>query len=414
MKQKTFFMSLLATLVATTGVLTSCNQLDERGADLPNVDKKLTVTTESYFLEEDGSLTPLGNLRAVTGDATKGSVVGDGVYDYNASVKLSVTAKSNYTLYKFYESSGKGGFSEAKGVVNKASHTVTFNVQEDMKFIAIFASPGTSLTLGYQNLKLDNKLANYAKTLSGNTATSGNFMSVGEEIVALKDPSGKPTGQWTVRNAAYKAWGVSAPSAAWLKASINTSTGQVTYNAQAYNQKAPARTATFKVGKDGASGKSAWRTVTITQNSYYEGTGADETDITKPTDDQFTYGDGTVANIKATLATSLPATGGSKDLKTLDKSLNTTVYMLVPVYINGVKQAKTSWVKKPLTVTWSAPAATWLSGTNSVVKAGINNTSAARSTTVTASFKLGSVVVKTTTITVSQAKRQYNVDVEIQ
>lgn len=173
---------------------------------------------------------------------------------------------------------------------------------------------------------------------------------------------------------------------------------------------APARTFTFKVGKNGtiASAPKVWRTITVTQNSYYESIDPEDPDV------EFTYGDGSVANIPATLSTTYRPTGEAKDLSTLDKSLNSDVFANIPVYENGVKTSEV--VKKPITLVFGNPSATWLSKVSSTTtyKAGVNNNKVANSATVKVEFKLGNVVLKTTTITATQQPRKYNVGGEIQ
>lgn len=404
-------MKWLIALTATVGALfsfTSCQ--NDRGVSPqdPTDASKHTVTTEMYFLDEAGNLT--STLRTI--DGTKGTITGDGSYYHNESVTVTAKAKSGYVLHKLYEKNSKGGFTEANGVVNSDSKSINFKITDDMYFIAVFSSQSGN-ERGYQNLKIAGTNGDYRlPAIEGKTNVTKNLSTIGEEVSALKTATGDITG-WTVTNSSYKLWNVDGSLPAWLTATVVN--GELKIVAKPHIGKtAKARTATFKVGKNGtiASAPKVWRTITVTQNSYYEADGSDSTDNIN--DIKITDGNGKVVGVPATLSTTYRPEGEAKDLSKLDKSLNTKLFANVPVYKNGVKT--TEVVKKPITVVFGNPSAAWLSKVSSTTtyKAGVNNNKVANSATVKVQFKLGNVVLKTTTITATQQPKKYNVGGEIQ
>lgn len=404
-------MKWLIALTATVGALfsfTSCQ--NDRGVSpqYPTDASKHTVTTEMYFLDEAGNLT--SSLRAI--DGAKGTITGDGSYYHNESVTVTAKAKSGYVLHKLYEKNSKGGYTEANGVVNSDSKTINFKITDDMYFIAVFSSQSGN-ERGYQNLKIAGTNGDYKlPAIEGKTNVTKNLSTIGEEVSALKTATGEITG-WAVTNSSYKLWNVDGTLPAWLTATVVN--GELKIVAKPHIGKtAKARTATFKVGKNGtiATAPKVWRTITVTQNSYYEADGSDSTDNID--DIKITDGNGTVVDVPATLSTTYLPQGEAKDLSQLDKSLNTKLFANIPVYKNGVKT--TEVVKKPITLVFGNPSANWLSKVSGTTtyKAGVNNNKVANSATVKVEFKLGSVVLKTTTITATQQPKKYNVGGEIQ
>lgn len=404
MRLKRFFATLLGLTAASTLALTSCSNERFEEVEVPS-NEKYKVTTEAVFMDEDGSVQKL-DLRAI--DSPKGTITGDGLYDYNAQVTVKATAKSPYVLHQLYEKNGKEGFTVSAGTVNGATKSLTFNIKSDMHFIAVFMSAGGT-ERGYRNLKLNGKLANHSYTINGNISNTTTVTAVGEEVSARKTADGTIIDWNNVVNSAYKAWTVPAITETWLKPTINASTGVVTLVAQPYISKTGGvRKATVRVGKDGSTtaAPKAWRTITITQNSYYE---ANE----DASSGKVVNADGTSATLPATLTYAFPATGGTKDLKTLHATLGKTMYVLVPTYKNGQLQPESAWTKKALTTSFGNPSATWVTKSGTNYSAGVNNTSAARSATIKVNFNLGSKLVHSTTVTVTQAKKQYQVGGEI-
>lgn len=404
MRLKSKFASALAVMAGVLFGFSSCQNDRGLSPQEPQSGEKHTVTTEMFFLDEEGNLT--STLRAI--DSAKGTITGDGSYFHNTSVTVTATAKTGYTLHKLYERNGKNGYTETNGVVNAKSKSLTFNITDDMYFIAVFSSQSGS-ERGYQNLKVANTNGNYTvPTFEGNIQYTKDITVIGEELAPLKTATGSITG-WTVINPNFKAWELKTFNADWLTARVEAGNLKLTVKPH-ISKTEPARTVTLQIGKDGtiSSAPKVWRTVKVTQNSYYE-------DENAPVDDIIiTYGDGTVANIPANVSTTYPATGGSKDLATLDKSFNTEMFANVPVYKNGVKTSEV--VKKKVTVTFGNPSKSWLirSSATTTYKAGVNNNKTANTATVTVQFKLGSRILKSSTITATQQPRKYNVGGEIQ
>lgn len=403
MKSKWIFA--LAVAAGAMLSFTSCQNERSMTPDEPtSTDAKHTVTTEMLFLDEEGNLST--SLRAI--DSAKGTITGDGSYFHNTSVTVTATAKSGYVLHKLYERNGKGNFTEAAGVVNANTKSLKFKITDDMHFIAVFSSQSGS-EKGYQNLKINGTNGNYSLTaFGGDKAYKGSLTTVGEEVGALKTATGDITG-WTVVNPAFKAWELQSYTAPWLTAKANAN-GTLSLSAQPHISKtAGARSVVLKVGKNGtvAGAPSVWRNVTITQNSYYDPNGEDPIP-----DSDITFGDGTVAGIPATLTTVYKPTGESKNITTLHKTFSQPVFAKVYVYVNGKKT--TTALKKQLTVVFNAPSATWLKKSGNNYAAGVNNTSGTLSSTIKVDFKLGNNIIKSTTVTASQAPRKYIVDGEIQ
>lgn len=368
------------------------------------------VTTEAFLLRSDGTMVPFDTegLRVI--DGTKGSITGDGTYYHNQQATIKATAKSPYKLYTLYEKSGFSNLTEAAGktgITGGTTKTITVNVTQNLHFIAVFMGvDGTDRE--YRNLKVNGTNSNYTlPVISGASAKSGSVTTVGEEYSPLKDYSGTIVG-WELTNATYKAWTAKAPTASWLTVTAN-STGTLTYNVTSYISKTgAARTATVQVGKDGiGTGKGVWRTITVKQNSYWSGDTQTPTTPGKVVD-----ASGVAVSLPTSLSHAFPATGGSKDVATLHKALTGPVYALYQVYENGVLQPESKWIKKQITPSYStAPAWTNVNGTT--YAAGKNTTSAARSATVTVTWKVGASTVGTTAIKLSQARVEYNVGGEV-
>lgn len=404
---------LNAVMCATIGTFGLClASCDKNSRELPvdPSEKTYEVTTEAFFLEEDGTLVPFSanDLRAT--ESEKGTITGAGQYFHNEQATIKATPKGTYKLYSLYEKSGFNGLTEAKGkpAAGETSKTITTPVTQDLHFIAVFMGQEGN-ERGYKDLKIAGTNGNYTfSPRPGNSNSAVTATTIGTELSPVKTYDGKIQ-EWVPSNTSYKDWNIDGTIPTWLTAKI--ANGVLTITPKMHISKtAPARTATFKVGKNGTGGgASVWRTITVTQNSYYEADGADDSiDDIKITD-----GNGTVVGVPATLSTTYRSTGESKDLKTLDKSLNTSLFAQVPVYENGKKTTKT--VKKPITLTWSASSAAWLvrSGSTTTYNAGQNITKADRTATVKVEFKVGSTLLKTTTITAKQAPRKYNVGGEV-
>lgn len=402
MKSK-WIVALAITAGAMLG-LSSCQNDRGTAPDVPNTDAKHTVTTEMFFLDEEGNLT--SSLRAI--DSAKGTITGDGSYFHNTSVTVTATAKAGYTLHKLYERNGKSNFTESAGVVNANSKTLNFKITDDMHFIAVFSSQSGS-EKGYQNLKVNGTNGNYnLSAFSGEKQYTGSLTTVGEELGALKTATGVITG-WTVTNSNYKAWELKTYNAPWLTAKANTD-GTLSITAQPYISKtASARSVVLKLGKDGSisSAPSVWRDITITQNSYYDPNGEDPI-----IDGDITYGDGSVAGIPATLSTIYKPTGEKKDITTLHKTFKDKVYAKVYIYENGKKTNK--FINKEVTVVFGAPSQAWLKKSSNNYSAGVNQTADTRKATIKVDFKLGNNIIRSTTVTAIQAPRKYVVGGEIQ
>lgn len=409
--KKQILNAVMCATIGTFGLgLASC---DKNSRELPvdPSEKSYEVTTEAFFLEEDGTLVPFSanDLRAT--ESVKGTITGAGQYFHNEQATIKATPKAPYKLYSLYEQSGYNGLTEAKGkpAAGETSKTITTPVTQDLHFIAVFMGQEGN-ERGYSDLKISGTNGNYNfSPLAGNSTSAVTRTTIGTELSPVKTYDGKIQ-EWVPNNTSYKDWNIDGTIPAWLTAKV--ANGVLTITPKMHISKTEgARTATFKVGKNGtvAGAPSVWRTITVTQNSYYEADGVgDSKDDIKITD-----GNGTVVGVPATLVATYAPTGQSRDLKTLDKSLSTSLFAQVPVYENGKKTTKS--VKKPITVTWSASSAAWLvrSGSTTTYNAGQNITKAERTATVRVEFKVGSIVLKTTTITAKQAPRKYNVGGEV-
>lgn len=414
-KKRVFGFGVIALFLGLLGFSSCDNKNIMNGNEVPSTDK-VNVTYEAYFQDAHGNLSLFTtDLRAVTGDKTKATITGDGSYYHNDIVNLKVVANDPYTLHELYEKSEKGGFTKAKGLVDAKEKTLTFNVTEDMTFVAVFTNVNAE-ERGYRNLKVDEKSADFTLSLS---STKDNYtqdltkdmLAVGEEVAAVKTADGVITG-FTVINATYKAWDMVGPTPAsdWLTATFDKTSGKLSLVAKPYNAKVPARTTKVRVGKDGSNAEmpGSWVEVTVSQSAFY--TGVDEVD----SDSEFSYGDGTIANIKPTLNVDFNPKGDKKDFKTLDKNLNNPIYVLVPTYKDGQLLPKDEWVKKPVVVDFGQPTQSWLTKNDSSYAAPMNDGKAPRQDNIVVSFKVDDKIVASSVVTVKQDAVKYNVDVEIQ
>lgn len=414
MRKKYLIYSILGVFAGIVG-LSSCQNEKLQEVENP-ADATVNVTVEAFIQEADGTLSPYTtDLRAVVGDKSKATVTGDGQYHYNDPVSLKVVAKSPYTLHQLYEKQEKGGFTKANGVVDQKEKTLTFNVTEDMTFVAIFTNVNEEQK-GYRNLKVDNKSSDFTLALVTDQSNSKSnqtkeMFAIGEEVAAIKTATGEITGL-SVINSAYKAWNIVGPTPAsdWLSVNIDKATGKVSFVAEPFVAKAPARKTVVKVGKDATDPAlpSAWMQITVTQSSYYEA--VDEVN----NDSEFTYGDGTPADIKALIEAVFNPNGDKKDFKGLDKSLQGPIYVLIPTYKDGKLLPKSEWKKEEVKINFGKPSKDWLSQNGSTYSAPVNNSKSERTADVVVDFKIGDKTVASTTINVKQAAKQYNVDVEIQ
>lgn len=408
--KKQILNAIMCAAVGTFGLgLASCDK-NTRELPVDPSEKTYEVTTEAFFLEEDGTLVPFSanDLRAT--ESEKGTITGAGQYFHNEQATIKATPKGTYKLYSLYEKSGYNGLTEATGkpASGETSKTITVPVTRDLHFIAVFMGQEGN-ERGYKDLKIAGVNGDYRFSTIGAKATAPvTATTIGTELSPVKTYDGKIQ-EWVPSNTSYKNWEIDGTIPTWLTANI--ANGVLTVTPKMHISKtAGPRTATFKVGKNGTGGgASVWRTITVTQNSYYEADGVgDSIDDIKITD-----GNGTVVGVPATLATTYAPTGQSKDLKALHSSLSTPLFAQVPIYENGQKTTKT--VKKPITLTWSVSSAAWLvrSGSTTTYNAGQNITKAERTATVKVEFKVGSTLLKTTTITAKQAPRKYNVGGEV-
>lgn len=402
----------------TAGILglSSCNNENVVNRIEPPVDGQVTVSYEAFIQEADGTLSPYtSNLRAVTGDVDKATVTGDGSYFYNDLVNLKVEAKDPYQIYQLFEKDGKGGFTKATGIVNAKEKTLSFKVIEDMNFIAILSNVSDE-EKGYRNLTVDSKSDDFSISLESSKDNytkdqTKKLLAVGEEVAPIKAGDGTITG-WSVINGTFKAWDVTnpTPSVDWLTVNIDKTSGEVSFVAKPFNEKAPARSTKVKIGKNGTSSEmpSDWIEVTINQSSFF----ADTNEVDN--NSEFTYGDGTPADIKALIEAIYNPNGDMKDFKDLDKTLKEPIFVLVPTYKDGKLLPKEEWVKEPVTVDFGNPNEPWLQKDDSKYAADMNDGKTTRTDNVPVNFKVGGKTVATTTVKVTQDAKTLNVDVEIQ
>lgn len=412
--RKKFFVCSILGLFATMFGFSSCQNETVRDIDVP-AEKAVNVKVEAFVKEADGSLSPFTtDLRAVIGDASKATITGDGSYFYNDLVNLKIVANNPYTLHQLYEKQEKGGFTKANGTVDEKEKTLSFNITEDMTFVAIFTNVDEQQK-GYRNLKIGNESGDFTVNMATNEENSKvdetiEFNAVGEEVAPIKTTTGEITGL-SVINGAYKAWNTVGPNptADWLTVNMDKSTGKLSFVAKPFVAKAPARTTVVKVGKDATDPAlpSAWVSVTVTQSSFYKGV-----DELTP-DTEFTYGDGTIADIKALIETVFDPNGDKKDFKTLDKTLKGPLYVLVPTYKDGELLPKDQWVKEEVEIDFGKPSENWLKQKDSTYAASVNQGKVERSADVVVGFKVGGKTVTSTTVNVKQKPKTFDVNVEI-
>ena len=412
--RKKFFICSIFGLFATMLGFSSCQNEAVRDIEVPT-EKAVSVKVETFVKEADGSLSPFTtDLRAVIGDASKATITGDGSYFYNDLVNLKIVANNPYTLHQLYEKQEKGGFTKANGTVDEKEKTLSFNITEDMTFVAIFTNVDEQQK-GYRNLKVDNKSSDFSVSLVTDESNSKSdqtkeMFAIGEEVAAIKTATGEITGL-SVINSAYKAWNTVGPTPAsdWLTVNIDKATGKLSFVAKPFVAKAPARKAVVKVGKDATDPAlpSAWVSVTVTQSSFYKGI-----DELTP-DSEFTYGDGTIADIKAQIEAIFDPNGDKKDFKDLDKTLKGPIYVSVPTYKDGELLPKDQWVKEKVEIDFGKPSQDWLKQKDSTYAASANQGKVERSADVVVSFKVDGKTVDTTTVNVKQKPKTYDVNVEI-
>lgn len=412
--RKKFFICSVFGLFATMFGFSSCQNEAVRDIEIPT-EKTVNVKVEAFVKEADGSLSPFTtDLRAVIGDASKATITGDGSYFYNDLVNLKVVANNPYTLHQLYEKQEKGGFTKANGIVDEKEKTLSFNITEDMTFVAIFTNIDEQQK-GYRNLKVDNKSSDFTLALVTDESNSKSpqtkeMFAVGEEVAAIKTATGEVTGL-SVINSAYKAWNIVGQNSVsdWLKASIDKTTGKLLFVAQPYVAKAPARTTVVKVGKNATDTAlpSAWVSVTVTQSSFYKGV-----DELTP-NSEFTYGNGTIADIKPQIEAIFDPNGDKKDFKALDKSLQGPIYVSVPTYKDGELLPKDQWVKEKVEIDFGNPSEDWLKQKDSTYASPVNQGKVERSSDVVISFKVDGKTVDTTTVNVKQKPKTFDVNVEM-
>lgn len=405
-----FVLSILFGMLAFS--LSSCN--NERGLSIDDVEKSHTVTTEAFLLQSDGTLVSFStqDLRSATDSNEMGEITGGGQYFHAQDATIKATAKSGYQLYTLYERDGFSGNDEnsgKEGIVNGTSKSITVSVTQDLRFVAVFVGANDS-DLRYRDLKIDGVNGDYElrESLSGNEddVRNGSLSTIGVEEKGLRRANGTFIG-WQVSDSEYKNWDIVEPSESWLK--VTKSYGTVEYRATPFVSKtAGPRTATFKVGKNGTGEGSGdgdcWRTITITQNSYYENSSIDSPD-------RFELADGTAVAIPSSLEYKFPGAGGTKDVKELHGSLSKPIYAVYDRYVNGKKIEP---IKRDVTVTFGTANPDWVTNKGSMYRAKGNPGSSERRSNAEITFNVGGTVVKTTTIKFSQDVKSHNVDVEAQ
>lgn len=390
------FMSVCVGAFALS--LTSC----KNSREIPvNEEQMHEVVTESYYLEEDGSLSPF-DLKAA--ESEKGSIEGARSYYHNEEAKITATAKGGYKLYSFYVKDNKvQKYTEALGPTNNGdgkSHTISFNVLQDVTVVAVFSS-FDGAALGYKDLKIDGAPSDKTITVDGDK-TSSSASAVGVQLQGVM-AEGKIV-KWVVKDGNFKAWDIKEKSANWLNASV--SNGNISLSFGEHKSKTEgARTATFKVGKDGTKGgQSTWRTVTITQNSYYNGAESNPT-----TPDSYEYQDGTKVVLPEAINLVFRPQGEAIDLKTKDRAYKETVYAVYNIYKNGnVVSAK----KVPLDKVFGN-VESWLNRNDTTFSATKNDTRSTRKDYTNVTWRANGHVVKTTKINFSQDAVKYNVIGEV-
>lgn len=404
------FLALSFVLGSLAFSLSSCDNEREIPVDL---EETHTVTTEAFILQPDGTLISFDteSLRAAGGrsETDRGIIEGGGEFKHNDKTTIKATAKGRFQLYTLFEKTDFSGWTKEagkQGIVNKVEKSINVTVTRDLSFVAVFVGVDNS-NLNYRDLKVNGVNGDYTVPTKAeateNGVLDGTLTTVGIEEMGVTTKTGEFTG-WKVTKDNYGDWEVKDISEPWL--TVTPSSGSVKYTATPFESKTEGpRTVTFKVGKDGKGvGKGVWRTVTITQNSYFE-----NKDMSKPDGFDFGEGSGKVANIPPTLSHNFAAVGGQIDVKTLHETLKQPVYAVYKRYVNGKEIAPK---REPVTVEFGVATPDWVQNSDSNYAAEENPTGATRNATANITWKVNGKVVKTTVVTFTQDVQKHTVVVE--
>lgn len=283
------------------GLLVGCDNKGDRPNSVNDIENDVgthEVTTECYFMNDDGSLISFDStsLRASDDSNVKGSITGGGSFQHGDKTIIKATANSGYQLYTLYERDAKEGYTKEKGEAYSEDKSIEVVVNQDLHFIAIFFNPNSKTALEYRNLKISNidkineefaskdpkdklvisesDINNYEISVGSNGSGFFRFEFVGEEWRGLFDYYGNVR-DWELSNREYKEWTFDGDqnSYPWIKISLNyiESIGWLyIYSIEKHvDPSGKPRVATFRVGRDGTNGgKGAWRTITITQKAH--------------------------------------------------------------------------------------------------------------------------------------------------
>lgn len=399
------FMSVCVGAFALS--LTSCKNSREMPV---NEEQMHEVVTESYLLQEDGTLISFGSESLKATENEKGKITGAGKYYHKQQATITAEAKGSYSLYSLYEKTDKlDAYTKAKGtegIVGGKTKTINLEVTQNLTFVAIFMGKDGA-DRKYDNLKINGTNGNYTAPAAGAQGAKGNLTAIGEEYQAVKTYDGTII-RWDIINGTYKDWIVKDNKAAWLTLSP-ISDGNVAYALKDHISKTEgARTATFQIGKDGVgSGTGVWRTITITQNSYWDGSTQDPTNPTKFVDAQ-----GSKINLPTTTALAFNPNGQAIDLKTKEPLYGKTIYAVYQVYENGKLAPENKWIKKEVKPSFGATP-DWVRNQGTQYTAGKNDTPSNRKGSCTVTWNVDGKKVGASTITFAQNRIEYNVDGEV-
>ena len=398
--------------------------------------KSVKVEGEAYLLEVNGDLTPISlselGLRSASQsnkvESEKGSITGLGEYNTGDKVVVKAERKSPYQLYTLYAEGNttltkeKGQVVDLTGFSNDQTYVkvkdvscqITFNVEKDTKFIAVFTAQGTSATdKSYEalaNVTWDN--------VDGNTTQRKTYLQQGFNVYsAMKSSDGRFV-SWKSLGNQLCTWSLDEQGkASWLTVVASPERGDLNLTVQPYISKTEGpRTTSFKItmgpkypGSNVAAtpNTKAERTYTVTQNSYYAEATLGDPDL------KFKYGDGSVANIPPTVSASFLPKGETKNLKDADKSFKTPIQVEIPEYVNGQKRGT---VTKEVTVEFGNPS------NSNITKGSPEGTYTAKpnrgrtdlTSEIPVTFKVDGKVVKNSTIKTTQKPIKYVVSGEIQ
>lgn len=391
------FMSVCVGAFALS--LTSCKNSREMPV---NEEQMHEVVTESYLLQEDGTLISFGSESLKATSNEKGEITGSGSYFHNDKATLTAVAKGNYKLYSFYEKNGKIKGHEkgngTSGIVGGTKKVIEVNVTDDLSFVAIFMG-ADGAAREYRNLSLNGVKNNFAKTVDGKNA-SGSLTAVGEEYQGLKTYDGK-IASWSLVNGAYKNWELKDKRGEWNSVAI--ANGTISYSLKDYiSKEGKPRTATFTVYKDGVGGgKGDSKVVTITQNSYWN-----SFDQNGNTPDYF-ESEGKVVQLPGSYKHEFATVGGSMSLSSKNPLYGKPIYACYKVYKNGVEQ-KDLLVKKEVNSSYSNLS--WVKRSGILFSASMNTGKATRNETCTVTWTVEGKTVGTSSISFSQNAHKYNVE----